>query len=251
MAAVAVAVNFDGDSVINRLMASKVNLTNVVKYALSDTVDDLLLVEKMEMKRVFNNPRPYTVNALFGKYPSSAGVGIMKAGIAAREFAGKGTPAYKYLNPNIHGGFRRMKRSEKGLQSMGILPSGVMTVQGRNFPRDAYGDIPGGQYTRMLAELGVVSNSGAGLAALTGSKAAAKPRKNPNTQFFVMKRKGSGRPFAIAERRGGQVNIMLVFQTQVPYKKRYDFYGIGKATILERYPKHFSRIFNRMNAKFA
>lgn len=251
MAAVALAVNFDGDAVINRLMASKVNLTNVVKYALSDTVDDLLLVEKMEMKRVFNNPRPYTVNALFGKYPSSAGVGIMKAGIAAREFAGKGTPAYKYLNPNIHGGFRRMKRSEKGLQSMGILDDGIMTIQGRDYPRDAYGDIPGGQYTRMLAELGVVANGGAGLAALTGSKAKAKPRKNPSTQFFVMKRQKGGRPFAIAERNGDNVRIMLVWQTKRAYKKKYDFYGIGKATILERYPKHFSRIFNRMNAKFA
>lgn len=251
MAAVAMAVNFDGDAVINRLMASKVNLTNVVKYALSDTVDDLLLVEKMEMKRVFNNPRPYTVNALFGKYPSSAGVGIMRAGIAAREFAGKGTPAYKYLNPNIHGGLRRMKRSEKGLQAMGILPDGVMTIQGRDYPRDSYGDIPGGQYTRMLAELGVVANGGAGLAALTGSKAKAKPRKNPSSQFFVMRRRKGDRAFAVAERNGGSIRIMLVWQTQRPYKKRYDFYGIGKATILERYPKHFSRIFNRMNAKFA
>lgn len=250
MAAVALAVKFDGDAVIDRLMKSKVNLTNVVKYALSDTVDDLLLVEKMEMKRAFDNPRPYTVNALFGKYPSSAGVGIMRAGIAAREFGAKGTPAYKYLLPNIDGRPRNLKRSEKGLQAIGVLPAGSFTVQGRNFAKDAYGDIPGGQYTRMLAELGVVSNSGAGLAALTGSKGQAKPRKNKNTQFFVMRRK-DGRAFAIAENKSGAKTIMLVFTSTPKYKPRYDFYGIGKATILERYPKHFSRIFNRMNAKFA
>ena len=251
MAAVALAVQSNADDVLRRVMASKVNLEKVVKYALSDTVDDLLLVEKMEMKRAFDNPRPYTVNSLFGKYPSSRGVGVINAGIAAREFAGKGTPAYKYLMPNIKGGKRRLKRSEKGLQAMGILPDGVMTIQGRNFARDSYGDIPGGQYTRMLAELGVVANGGAGLASQTGSKGQKKPRKNPNTQFFVMKRRKGDRPFAIAERRGKQINIMLVFQTEVPYKKRYDFYGIGKATILERYPKHFSRIFNRMNSKLS
>jgi hypothetical protein len=251
MAAVALAIESNADDVLKRVMASKVNLEKVVKYALSDTVDDLLLVEKMDMKRVFDNPRPYTMNSLFGKYPSSRGVGVINAGIAAREFGFKGTPAYKYLNPNIKGGPRRLKRSEKGLQSIGVLPSGVYTIQGKQFAKDAYGDIPGGQYTRMLAELGVVAAGGAGLAALTGSKGQAKPRKNQNTQFFVMKRKGSDRPFAIAERRGQQVTIMLVFSSSPQYKKRYDFYGIGKATVLERYPKHFSRIFNRMNSKLS
>jgi len=250
MAAVALAVQSNADDVLRRVLSSKVNLEKVVRYALSDTVDDLLLVEKMEMKRAFDNPRPYTVNSLFGKYPSSRGVGVINAGIAAREFGAKGTPAYKYLLPNIDGRPRRLKRSEKGLQAIGVLPAGSFTVQGKNFPKDAYGDIPGGQYTRMLAELGVVSNSGAGLAALTGSKAAAKPRKNKNTQFFVMRRK-DGRAFAVAENRGTAKTIMLVFTSTPKYQKRYDFYGIGKATILERYPKHFSRIFNRMNSKLS
>jgi hypothetical protein len=251
MAAVALAVQSNADDVLKRVLASKVNLEKVVKYALSDTVDDLLLVEKMEMRRVFNNPRPYTMNALFGKYPSSRGVGVINAGIAAREVGVKGTPAYKYLMPNIKGGKRRMKRSEKGLQTMGILEKNVMLIQGRDYPRDAYGDIPGGQYTRMLAELGVVANGGAGLASLTGSKGKAKPRKDESKRFFIMKRQKGARPFAIAERNGGGIRIMLVYQTERPYKKRYDFYGIGKETILERYPKHFSRIFNRMNSKLS
>lgn len=245
--AVAMKTNINADSVIASLEAKGRRLSDVVRFAVNDTVDDMIVSERVEMRKVFDNPRPYTLNALYPRYAGRRG-NILQAGIAFREFGVKGTPAYKYLMPHIKGGTRRLKRSEKALRQIGVLngsvgPKGPMagtwTVQGRNYEKDAYGDIPGGQYTRMLAELGV---QGIGLA---GPKAQRSPRGKGNKQFFVMRRE-NGRPFAIAEKRGDQAVIMLVFSALPQYKKRYDFYGVARKQVQMSFPKHFNRVFARM-----
>lgn len=187
------------DEVIASLKAKGRKMEDVVRYAVNDTVEDMIVGQKIEMRRVFDNPRPYTLNALFGKYASRRSP-VTRAGIAFRENGVKGTPAFKYLMPNIKGGERRYKRSEKALQSINALPGEKMTVMGRNFQRDPYGDITGGQYTRMLAELGVSVNGMAGPAKMRGE------RTTGSKKFFAMPHKGGkrgdGNPMAIAERRG-------------------------------------------------
>ncbi len=235
---IGLSVKDNADRVLAALEAKGRRMSDVLKYAINDTVDDMIVGQRVEMRRVFDNPRPYTLNALFPKYAGKRS-GILNAGIAFREFGVKGTPAYKYLMPNIKGGARRHKRSEKGLQQLGILGSGDFTVQGRNYERDQYGDIPGGQYTRMLAELGA---SGIGL---QGAKSQRNPRTKGNKKFGVMYRQ-DGRPFAVAEYRGGQPVIMLVFTGMPSYQPRYDFYGLANKQIKYSLPKHFNRIFNRM-----
>jgi hypothetical protein len=228
----------NADSVIASLEAKGRRLSDVLRFAINDTVDDMVVSQRVEMRKVFDNPRPYTLNALYPKYAGKRG-GILQAGIAFREFGVKGTPAYKYLTPHIKGGPRRMKRSEKALQNLGYLGSAYQTTQGRNYERDQYGDIPGGQYTRMLAELGV---QGIGLG---GAKSQRNPRTKGDKKFGVMYRK-DGRPFAIAEFRAGTPVIMLVFTGMANYKKRYDFYGVAQRQVQASLPKHFNRIFTRV-----
>jgi hypothetical protein len=213
-------------------------MSDLLRFAVNDTVDDMVVSQRVEMRKVFDNPRPYTLNALYPKYAGKRG-NILQAGIAFREFGVKGTPAYKYLTPHIKGGPRRMKRSEKGLQQLGYLGAGDRTVQGRNYERDQYGDIPGGQYTRMLAEIGLL---GVGLG---GAKSQRNPRRKGNKNFDLMYRK-DGRPFAVAEFRGGTPVIMLVFTGMPTYQKRYDFYGVAQRQVQTSMPKHFNRIFSRM-----
>jgi hypothetical protein len=235
---VSLSVKDNADQLIAALEAKGRRISDVLKYAINDTVDDMVKGQRIEMRRVFDNPRPYTLNALFGKYAGKRG-NILNAGIAFREFGAKGTPAYKYLMPNIKGGPRNAKRSEKALRQLGLLDSNSFTVQGRNYERDQYGDIPGGQYTRMLAELGA---SGIGL---QGAKSQRNPRTKGNKKFGLMYRK-DGRPFAIAEYRGGQPVIMLVFTSMPNYQPRYDFYGLASRQVKYSLPKHFNRVFSRM-----
>lgn len=239
--AIALSTKTNADSFLAALQAKGRKMEDVIRYAVNDTVGDMIVGQRMEMRRVFDNPRPYTLNALFGKYASRRSP-VVRAGIAFKEFAN--VPAYKYLIPNIKGGPRRDKRSEKALQSINALPAGKKTVMGKNFQRDQYGDITGGQYTRMLAELGVSVNGMAGPAKMKGV------RQKGGKKFFAMPhkggRRGDGNPMAIAERRGKEIVIMLVVTGEFSYKPRYDFYGLANRQVMYSLPKHFNRVFNRM-----
>lgn len=240
---VGLSARTNADAIIAALEAKGRKMEDVIRYAVNDTVDDMVIGQRIEMRRVFDNPRPYTLNALYGK-KASRNLSVFQAGIAFRETAVKGTPAYKYLMPNIKGGERRYKRSEKALQSINALPSEKWTVMGKDFQRDQYGDITGGQYTRMLAELGVSVNGMAGPAKMRGE------RTTGSKKFFAMPHKGGkrgdGNPMAIAERRGKEIVIMLVITGSFTYKPRYDFYGLANRQVHYSLPKHFNRIFNRM-----
>ena len=242
--AVGMTSRTNADQIMASLEAKGRRMSDVIRYAVNDTVDDMIVGQRIEMRRVFDNPRPYTLNALFGRYGTKRS-GSVRAGIAFREFTAKGTPAYKYLMPNIKGGQRRFKRSENVLKGLGLLTGGNMTVQGDEFQRDQYGDITGGQYTRMLAELG------ANTIGMKGPKAQRSPRTKGNKRFFAMPRKGGrkndGMPMAIAERRGKEIVLMLVMTRKLPtYKPIYDFYGLAQRQVHYSLPKHFNRVFNRM-----
>ena len=114
---IAMSTRMNADSVIAALEEKGRRLSDLVRFAINDTVDDMVVSQRVEMRKVFDNPRPYTLNALHPKYAGKRG-NVLEAGIAFREFGVKGTPAYKYLTPHIKGGHRRMKRSEKALQAL-------------------------------------------------------------------------------------------------------------------------------------
>lgn len=216
-------------------------MRKAITFALDDTAEGLRQAEVMEMEVVFNNPRKYTLNSLYtvkarGQMDAN---GMSTAGIAWKEFGGS-IPAYKYIKPHVDGGPRRYKRHEKALQGRGILPEGSMTAQGRNFPKDDTGDITGGQYTRMLAELGALEGTAKG--------AKSKPRKNGDS-FFLMygfrgmgpAPKGTGFPIGIAERRGGQITMMLRFIKPPTYKKTFDYYGVGDEYVHKNFVRNLER----------
>lgn len=222
---------------IERIMAMLREHPNMMKkaitFALDDTAQKMKEAQVEEMKRVFNNPRPYTLNAIFVK--KARGEGSLNAGIAFKEFGVKGTPAYKYLMPNIIGGPRRKKRSENALEATGMLPAGSWTAMGKNYPRDGYGDISGGVYTRMLAELDSLP------AAAGGKKQFQNKRKDTSKQFFIFTAPGNAFPSGIAERRGDDVTIMLKFIRAPSYTPRYDFYGLAERVARAEFPRQLER----------
>ncbi|WP_439685091.1 hypothetical protein [Cupriavidus oxalaticus] len=101
-----------------------------------------------EMGRRFERPTPYTLNAI---YIRSATKQTLEARVWVKSDAGKGTPAEKYLLPEVYGGERRLKRYERALQSARILPDGMVTVPGRAAQLDAYGNINRGQIVQLLS----------------------------------------------------------------------------------------------------
>lgn len=235
-----------------RLLADMPNvIRKAVTGALSETVDDLIVRQKMEMKQVFNNPTPYITNGIKGFYPGGRGPvrGFRKGRTGANvtqagtyfEFFPVGKSPEDIVKPHVFGGPRRQKSSERRLGGRLLSP---FTVMGRDYPRNNSGDIPGARYTQMLSQLDALSD-------VARSQMPKSRQKNrAGTSYFVMVQKGGkkGSPgIAIAERRGSQLKIMLVAARSTGYGKtvKYDYFGVGRKQAEYSLPVHFNRILQR------
>ena len=70
------------------------------------------------MTQVFDHPTPYTLNST---YVIPATKDRLESFVQLKDSAAKGTPAIKFLGPEVFGGERNPKRGEKALQRMGAL----------------------------------------------------------------------------------------------------------------------------------
>ena len=227
----------DWDKKLRQLAETPDLIRKAVVGALSDTVDDLDKRQKFEMKRVFNNPKPYVLGGLKKVYPGGKRGDIAKAGTFFAYFPVGKSPE-DIVKPHVFGGSRRQKRNEQRLNQIG-LNRGGFTIMGNEYPKDASGDIPGARYTQMLHQIGALSD----MARQALPKSKQKDRKG--TSYYVIKR--GGVPIAIGERTGASTRIMLVFARNVQYRKnvKYDYFDIGKNQVEWSLPLHFNRIINR------
>src|SRR5690606_7438019 len=93
--------------------------------ALNWTAADAAEEVQHEMRKVFDRPTPYTIRGV-GVWKAKPG--SLVAAIGLKGAAGKGTPATKYLAPQVYGGERGMKRFEKALERIDALPPGWRAV---------------------------------------------------------------------------------------------------------------------------
>lgn len=222
-------------------------IRKTVTATLSETVDDLYVRQQMEMKNVFNNPTPYVLKGLKKRYPGGKmGQGVTKAGTYFEYFPIAKSPE-DIVKPHVFGGKRSVKRSERRLSGIGYASS-QYTVMGDNYPRNGSGDISGARYSQMLHQIGVMSEMAQ--KQLPGNKRKAKA----GISYFRIVQKGGSKndpAIAIAERRGSQMTIMLVFARSVSYPKRYDYFGVGEKQVAYSLPTHFNRIINRYLSRIA
>lgn len=105
---------------------------------------------KEEMKRVFDRPTRYTLNSMYVK-PAKKGMQEMYSETGFIDFSGKGTPAAKYIKPEVEGGKRNLKGFELRLKAAGILPSGYYTAPGNGAKLNQYGNISQGTIQQILS----------------------------------------------------------------------------------------------------
>jgi hypothetical protein len=225
----ALKVETDFDTKLQRLAQMPDLIVKSVRGALSDTVDDLHTRETMEMEQVFDRPTPYVKRGLKKRYPGKEGV--LRAGIYFEEWPFGHSPA-DIVAPHVFGGPRRMKGSERKL-------GGHWTVMAQGYPRNQNGNIPGGRYTQMLNEVGAL------LDVPTKKRTAAEKRAARGWQFFIV-RNEAGDPIGVAEKRGRTgVKMMLAFTRQPNYQKRFQYFEVAQRQVAYSLPLHFSRIVNR------
>lgn len=211
-------------------------IEKAVVGAVAETVNDVHRAQLAEMKMSLDKDSPYLKRGLWKVMPFGKGGTITEAGTRFNNVGPRGSPA-AIIGPNIKGGGRGNKASAKALAAKGILPAGYFTVEGRNYPRDAKGNITRGRYSQMLDALGAISKEDRS----KQPKGAQRDRKG--VSYFVIKR--GGKNFAIVERKGKQTQIMLVFVNKTNYPAKFDYEGAGDKQFAYSFPRHVDRILAR------
>lgn len=185
-----------------------------------------------EMQRVFDRPTPYTLNSL---YVWGATKRKLVAEVVIKDDQNKGTPAARYLAPEIEGGERTFKRFERALQFAGLLPAGLWAVPGREAPLDQYGNMPPQLLVRILSDLRAFPEVGY----------RANRRMGKASTFFVAK-PGSHLKPGVYWRLPNRMLVCVVAFVRTPhYTKRLDFYGVIQRTSLAEFPRVFPQMWQR------
>lgn len=183
---------------------------------------------RKEMQSVFDRPTRWTLNSLFLK---PAKRDDWNGLVFFKDFAPKGTAAGAYLDPQISGGDRKLKRSERLFRRRGFLASGLYLVPGRDARLNAAGNIPKGQITKALSDVG----------------AQWDPRQNTSRKrgkYFWLP--AAGRRLAgVYWKQGGQLKSLLVAVRAPIYRRRFDFYATARTISRKRLTKNIRKAINR------
>jgi hypothetical protein len=217
-----------------------------------------------ELPRVFDRPTPYTLRAIFVEEAAAnqpalfAEVRFMddfERRTRSGKFFGisnKGTPATKYLNPNVEGGTRRWKAFEKALQYVktmvggklvnAILPANWYVVPGPGATLDQYGNMSRGQVNQILSQLRISVLAGSNRAMSHDPKKAIAAQRKAGGRFFVVPVGGKGKP-GIYQREfyGNNITPVVFFVQSVKYKRRFPFYDMASKKAAELLPNELAQ----------
>ena len=212
--------------------AEKKQIPFATILAMTLTARDARDAEIPVIRRVFDRPTPYTMAAL------QAVPATKSKPIASVEFrqGGGGTPAKRFLNPQVHGGGRSQKSTERDLLGRGwiasLLGSARHLVPARGYPLDSFGNIKPATYKKIKSQLQV----GDAFQWSTGSRRSKK--KRAATGYFVAG-KGSKLPPGIYERRGKDIKGVLMAVKAPRYSRRFPFEETTQATVEDRFEPNF------------
>jgi hypothetical protein len=186
------------------------------------------------MTQVFDRPTPYTLNAT---YVDPATKTKLEATVKLKDESYKGTPATKYLAPEVFGGQRNAKAGEVALRRMLALSDGSFIVPGAGVPLDSYGNISAGTMTKILSAVHANPDYYANVTQKSRKRAIAAGR---NLEYFVGRSPSGARRLGVWERDGRQLHPILIFIDRAPsYRERLRFYEIAQQTYARVYQRLF------------
>jgi len=210
--------------------------------ALTKTAQDIKTAEVEEMKRVFDRPTRFTLNALYIKPATKRD---LTAAVMFKDEGG--TPAWRYLGPQVESGVRSHKGFEKRLIAIGYMHPDEFVVPGKGAQLDAYGNISGGLWQRIISDLGLQRDP------LQNTTAAARKRNKSKKRgrYIVLRPDWPVQPLyanlvrdippgIYHKASGGNAIVPVVMFVRTPnYKKRLDYYGLAKRVLQQRFGANF------------
>jgi len=254
---ITISVKSNIKDLLDHLQLLEKDVRTATAIALTRTAWKVRAAEMEEMPRVFDRPVPFTLNSVLVRQATRES---LAAKVWLREEGGKGNAPFKFLEPEIVGGPRRMKRFERAMA--GILPPGMMAVPGEGARLDAYGNMSAGQIVQILSQLRIQTVGGyesrLGGKTIDEKKVKRSIKRQGYRIFALVKRHGNLLPGIYARiqtgvgPRGGaltKLSPLLIFVRAVTYHKRFDFVGVAERTTYREFPGEFRRALDERMAR--
>jgi hypothetical protein len=216
--------------------------------ALTRTAAEVKAAVTQELDRSLDRPTPYTMRSL---YMRPARADRLDAEVWVKDDrAGSGTPATRYLLPQVDGGVRRIKRFELALQASGAMPRGWQAVPGAGAHLDAYGNISRGQLAQIISQVGTELTAGHNRTMSTDPRRRISAQRRAGGRFFAV-RPGQRLPPGIYQREfaGRNITPVLIFVRSTAYQPRVDFYGVAQRVAADRLPAQVDRALGEQVAR--
>jgi hypothetical protein len=193
----------------------------VVAMALTKTGKIAQEEIKKAMPRAFDRPTSYTLNSTYLRPATKT---RLEALVKIKDENFKGLAANKWLHAEVFGGVRNLKRSERSLKIKGYLKDGEQIVPGKGVSLDGYGNIRGGQMSKILGAL--QSNADPMQNETTASRKRGRTKRR-KAEYFVGSPGGGRLPRGVYARTsfafGSAIKPVLIFTKAGRYKKRLRF----------------------------
>lgn len=203
--------------------------------ALDHTANQARQALRSEMSNVFDNPSPWVTNSIFMQ---SATPQHLEAALWVKENkVGRTDKSFAdWMAPQVDGGKRLHKGSEKLLREAGMLPAGRFIVPGAGARLDAAGNFSRGQIVQIISGLRAFKGDAARINATNGKRS----RQKGNARAFFVLYRGKT-PIGIAERRGERMAVVLAFVGQPKYRARFKFHDVVQRVVDARFTANLDK----------
>jgi hypothetical protein len=198
----------------------------ITAYTLTLTGQDIKAAEYTTMQQVFDRPTRFTLNAFRLKPATKED---LTAVVDFKEGFGS-VPAWRYPGPEVVGGPRSKKSHELALQRAGILKQDEFVVPGQGAVLDAYGNMNGGEITRILSQLKASPDPMQN--ASNGKRSKAKGQMVGS--YFVLR--GRSGKDGVYLRKGDRTIVPVMMFVRAPnYRPRFPFYEMATEVFNQRF----------------
>jgi len=239
-----IKIEFKGLKELQSMMTDleKNQMPFALAKALTKTAQDVKEAEIKQMPSYLDRPTPYTQNSLYVKPATKKDLTSMVY-FKDRSGVGKGNPAANYIQPQVEGGKRNLKRFESALRRIGVLPAGMYVAPGEACQLDAYGNIPGSFIVQILSYFRAFGEQGYRANITDQRKASLKrgSKKKLGYEYFVSKGKGEwfgrkqhlrpGIYKRVGFAAGSAIKPIMMFVKEPSYQKRFPFYETAQKVI--------------------
>lgn len=224
-----------------------------IPYATALAINELLKVAapvvQAYIDRTIDRPTPWTRNSYrvlkWAKKTDLTG----EVGFKDMEnIGGRGTPAGKYLQPEMEGSARQSKGLERLLSARGLISNGEYLVPSKFIKLDQYGNVPKGVVQKMIANLDAgfdrYNNTPSG---------GARGGKKKAEYFFTRRGVRGARMTAIWQNFGVKgkqhaIPAFIVVRSAPRYKKTFDHVSVVKQYVELNFPVAFEAAYAKAKA---